>query len=605
MTGKGPIIFLLLGFAVIFCLAIPVGVLAQPEFRASVSKTNLSVGERFRLEFTVNAGGDEFTPPVFDGFRILSGPNQSTSMQFINGRSSYSISYSYVLMALNEGDFEIPPASILVGKDVLASNSITIRVEASTANPPNVNQGKQNEQKSPVQNAGEDVFIVAKVSNTSPFVGEQITATYNIYYNQRVVQNYPSGIPSLNGFWSEDIDTQNEQPWTENVGGVKYYVQNVKKSLLIPQRSGELEIDPFTMDLVIQKSVQSRNRSIFDQFFGNYKNVEVVATSKPLKINVKPLPSGRPASFDGAVGKFKVSLKSDRVDVKTNDALNFTYTISGKGNLKLLNEPKINFPTDFEVYDPEVIDRVAINASGMSGDRLYTFLAIPRHNGEYKVEGPEFTYFDPDKATYVTLTGDVLNFDIAKGLSEEGNTVNFSGTNKQDVKFLGSDIRYIKTETVLLNVGYNFFGSWLFYLLWLLPIPVFFALYLAKQRIDSKRSDAAYMKRSRASKMAEKRLSNAKKLLGQGEDHSFYEAVFKALYGFFGDKFNLTTSDISKERIREVLSARSIEVNLIDQAMQILDQCEMARFAPTSDVDRENVYHQSVELLSDLQKSLK
>ena len=575
-------------------------------FNAAASKTSLSVGERFRVEFSVNAGGDEFQPPSFSGFRVLSGPNQSTNMQFVNGRSSYSISFSYVLMPTAEGEFSIGPAKIKIGKDVVESNVLTINVVKGSSPPPQGNQQQQNQNQGQTQAANDaDLFILASVSNSNPFVGEQLTASYKLYFNQRIVDNYTSTLPSLNGFWSEDIDVQNAKPEVDVINGIKYNVVILKKNLLIPQRSGDLVLDPFEMDLVIQKAVQSRSRNLFDQFFGNVQNVKVTVKSKPLTIKVNPLPAGRPASFDGAVGNFKVAFTADRNEVETNEAINVNYQISGKGNLKLLNDPKISFPSDFEVYDPKTNDQIAVNGAGMSGQRTYNYLTIPRHNGDYELEAPVFTYFDPDKEKYISLSTEKLLFTVIKGNEEASNTVNYSGSNKEEIKLLGSDIHYIQTSTSLLNVGYTFFGSWQYYMMWLLPIPVFFVFWYMKRAVDRKRGDQMYMQRSRANKMAEKRLSSAKKLMKEGNNHAFYEEVFKALYGFFGDKFNLKTSDLNKEKISEILEKRSIKAETVKKTIDILNQCEMARFAPSSDVDREKVYVTSVELLSEIQKNLK
>jgi hypothetical protein len=509
-------------------------------------------------------------------------------------------------MPTAEGEFTIGPAFIKVGKEMIKSNILTIKVLKGSPVPQSGSQQQKNTTQKQSQSASNaNLFIIASVSNSKPFVGEQITASYKLYFNQRIVDNYAATLPSLTGFWSEDIDVQNAKPVSDVINGVKYNVVVLKKNLLIPQRSGDLVLDPFEMDLVIQQAVQSRSRNLFDQFFGNVQNVKVSVKSKPVKVKVSPLPAGRPSSFDGAVGNFKIQFKADRNEVKTNEAINVNYQISGKGNLKLLNEPTISFPSDFEVYDPKIADQIVVNGAGMSGKRSYNYLFIPRHKGDFEVEAPTFTYFDPDKEKYISISNETLLFSIEKGIDESPNTVNFSGSNKEEIKLLGSDIRYIKNTTTLLNVGYSFFGSWMYYIFWLLPIPLLLIIWQVKSKVNEKRGDAMYMQRSRASKMAEKRLSTAKKLMSEGNDHIFYEEVFKALYGFFGDKFNLKTTDLSKEKIAEIMKKASIDITMIEKTMDILNQCEMARFAPTSDVDREKVYRASVELLAGIQKNLK
>lgn len=600
---------MLLKSMLVFLLALGCNTISyaqQARLKAAASKTTLNVGDRFRVEFTVNAGGDQFQAPSFKGFRVLSGPNQSTNMQFVNGRSSYSISFAYVLMATTEGEYKIGPAAIKVGNELVKSNILNIKVLKGSSNAQSGNQQQGNTaQKQAASTGNANLFIIASSSNNNPYVGEPITATYKLYFNQSIVQSSASAYPSFTGFWSEGIDVQKIKQEVEYVNGVKYNVATLTKSVLIAQRSGDLILDPLEIDLVIQQAVQSRSRNLFDQFFGNVKNVKVTSKSKPVKIKVQPLPSGRPASFDGAVGKFTVKITADRNQVKSNEAVNMKYLISGKGNIKLLDEPSISFPSDFEVYDPKVSDQITVNGSGMSGQRAYNYLLIPRHNGEFEVEPPAFTYFDPSKKKYITISNEMMRFSIEKGEEEESNTVNFSGSNKEEIKHLGSDIRYIKTSTTLLNVGYSFFGSWMFYILWLIPIPLFLIFWKFKSILDEKRGDAMYMQRSRASKMAEKRLSKAKKMMSAGDDHAFYEEVFKALYGFFGDKFNLKTTELNKEKIEEILTETSMNKEMIAKTIDILNQCEMARFAPTSDVDREKVYNDSVVLLSGIQKNLK
>lgn len=591
--------------SIIFLLFVPLCSTAQ-EFQATASKTTVGVGERFRVEFTINASGDAFTPPTFNGFRILSGPNQSTSMQFVNGRSSYSISYNYILTALSEGEFNIPPASIKVGSKVVESNELKIKVVGggSASVPAEEKHSDENRRKTGNE-VDDNLFIRSHVSKANPYQGEQMVVTYKLFFNYNIVDNRFNTMPSLTGFYSEDLDVQNTKPTTEVLNGRRFNVVTLKKTILIPQRSGMLEIDPLEMDLTIQQQVQGRGRSLFDQFFGSYKNIPVTVRSNPIKVDVKPLPSGKPADFSGAVGKFDVSLSSDRTEVKSNESINVSFKINGTGNLKLLEKPDIDFPTDFEVYDPKVNDNIAVNSGGISGSRTYQYLTIPRYKGEFSIDPVTFSYFDPSRERYVTLTTDGLNFKIEKGSEEASGAVSFRGANKEDIKLLGSDIRYIKTQTKLLQIGYDFFGSALFYILWLLPVPLFFAMVYGKKKYDAIRGDAVYMKKTRANRMAIKRLSAAKKFMHQNNQKEFYEEVFKALYGFFGDKFNIPTSGLNKETIESSLKSRSIDSSLIEKTIKSLDQCEMARFAPMSDISMEDFYERAVDLLSNLQKALK
>ena len=572
--------------------------------QALVSKTTLGEGERFRLEYKFNGSGDEFSPPKFDGFRILSGPNQSTSMQFVNGRSSYSISYSYVLMALKEGNYTIPAATIKSGADIIRSNELNINVIKGA--PKDKNEGSPAENK-PV--GGSDLerglFIKAAVSNSEPYIGEQLIVAYKLYFNFNIVDNSFTTLPSLNGFWSEDIDIKTNTRDTEVLNGVRYNVAILKSSILVPQRSGDLEIDPLSMDLVVQQPIQSNSRSLFDQFFGNFKNVKVSVASKALRVKVKELPSGKPAGFDGIVGEYQIKLKADRTEVVTNEAINVSFEFSGKGNLKNLTKPSLDFPSDFEVYDPKVKDNIASNASGMSGSRIYEYLIIPRHKGDYTLNPMSFSFFNPRTSKYVTLNSEALQFKIQKGQEDAASSTSFIGTNKEEVKLLGSDIRFIKTTTVLSPIGYSFFGSFWHYILWLLPLPLFIIARKLKQNYTALRSNEVYMRRSKANKMAEKRLSAARKLINSGNDKLFYEEIFKAMYGYIIDKFNIPQSEINKDTIRERFISAGINQDLIKRTEELLTKCEMARFAPVSEVSHEDVYNEASLLLTSIQKQIK
>lgn len=589
-----------------------VGLLAAAlpqQLEVAVSKNTVAEGEKFRIEYSINAAADQFTPPRFEGLRILSGPNQSTNMQFINGRSAYSVSYSYVLMALKEGDYTIGKAGIRVGSAIVESGEVIIKVVKGNA--PQQSQAPQQQQRTPEaegQPGGEEIsnsiFITASVSNSRPFVGEVITATYKLYFNMNIADNTFSTLPSLNGFWSEDLNVQNSPGEIEVVNGVRYNVAVLKKAVLIPHRSGELILDPLEMDLVVQQPVQSRSRNLFDQFFGNFRNVKLSVKSKPVKVKVKALPDGRPPDFNGAVGQFSVKLKADRTAVKTNEAVNITYEISGSGNLKVLDEKKLEFPADFEVYDPKVADKISVTAAGISGSRSYNYLAIPRVKGEFSIGPVAFSYFDPSKEKYVSLTTALLSFEVEKGPDEGPVSAAFSAASKEDIKVLGNDIRFIRTNTVLLPAGYDFFGSLWFYVLWLLPIPLFIAVRQARLAVLSRLGDQEAMRWSKANKMAARRLSAAKSMIGK-DDKKFYEEIYKALYGFLSDKFNLSTSELEKEGIKERLLRAGISEELVSKTDEQLSLCEMARFAPVKSVSQEGTYNDAISLLSSLQKSIK
>jgi hypothetical protein len=600
-------------YGILLCLLLATTLLFADniKFTASVSKTEVGTGEQFEVTFSVNGNGDRFNPPDFSGFQVLSGPNMSNSVSYINGSMSASTSISYVLMAANTGDFTIGPGSIIVDGHTLKTSPIKIKVVKGRPVP-------QNAQPAQAQtNAGGDVtqgntsdiskllFIRAQVDKMHAYIGEQLTVNYKLYVRVTLLGAQMDKAPDLNGFYSEDIGDKNQKVvWkTETLNGARYNVATIKQTILFPQHAGNIVIDPLAMTFAVRTQAQSRD--IFDQFFGSYKDAKYSIKSPPVTIHVLPLPeTGKPAGFGGAVGNFSISATVDKKELKANESLNYTLKVAGAGNLKLLNNPAIIFPLDFEKYDPKVVDSIKANENGVSGNRRYNYLLIPRHQGDYTIAPVEFSYFNPVTKRYVSLSIKAFPVKVNKGINE-GNATTFNAANQQDIKLLNKDIRYIKTGDLSLNKdGEEFYGSGWYYLLLLLG-PALFAGAFAYRRWDEKNnSDLVLVKSRKAAKIAAKHLANAGKQLTAGDSKAFYEAIFKGLYGYLSDKLNIPAANLDKEYIAAQLKARNIDDAVIKQLIDTIDLCEMARFAPVSFISEQEVFDKSKNIISEIEDKI-
>jgi hypothetical protein len=594
-------------------LLISTGAMAN-EFSAKTSKTKVGNGETFQVSYTINTSASDFKAPAFSDFRVVGGPNHSSSMQWINGNVSQSTTYSFVLQATKEGNFTLPAASIVSGGKTIQSNTISIEVvkgQTPQANQQqhNQNQGQQRQQQASApstEDMSQNIFIKVSVDKTKAYIGEQITATYKIYTRVSIINTSVNKMPSLTGFWSQDLDNKNlSQVHTEVIDGIAYNVAELKKTILFPQRTGTLEIDPLALDCIIRMRSHRRPQTIQEQFFGVTEDFNYTAQSKPVKIQVMPLPDkNKPALFNGAVGKFSIEAKLDRSQVKEHEAINLALTISGKGNLQLIENPSLQIPSDIESYDPKISDKITTTANGVSGSRAYEYLLIPRHSGNFTIEPITFSYFDPAESKYYTLT--TGNFDIAveKGKAEAGSLVYTKP--QEEIKMLNTDIRYIITkQPVFITVKDFFFGSLMFYILMFIPAVLLGIVAVIANRQKTLNSNLTLKKSKRANKLAEKRLSIAHKLLSQDKKKEFYEEIFKALYGYISDKFNIEVAALSKETISEEMKNRKLEDSLITDSVKTLDLCEMARFAPVTGVSGKEVYDRASNIIVRIEDEIK
>ncbi|MCB0401742.1 MAG: protein BatD [Flavobacteriales bacterium] len=572
---------------------------AQVKFTAATSHTAVKTGDRFQIQFSANATMKNFKAPDLSNFRVLSGPNQSTNMSWINGQTSHSITYSYILMAVKEGDFTVGAATATIEGDSYETEPFKISVGKGVKV-----QQNNNDNEAKQANVSDDLYIQATVSKNSVFQGEHLVATYKLYTRVNISNYEFVKAADLNGFWSQEIDIGQSQWQQEIIGGYRWHVATIRKIVLFPQRPGNLEIDPLEMKFLVQQRVQGNGQNMFDQFFGKVENVEYNLKSKPIKINVLPLPENAPLEFNGAVGSLNMTVETTSNEVKANEAVNIKVKISGKGNINLVETPALKFPSDFETYDPKVNDNTKTTEGGVSGSKEFDYLLIPRHEGTYTIDPVTFSYFNPSSKKYETITSDPITINVLKGDGSANNMV-YSSANKEDIEILGNDIRYIHSnDTEFVTSKATFYGSWKFYLALLLAPGLFIVAFLFRNRIRAAQSDIAGMKRKKAGKVASKFLSTAQKSLSAGNKNEFYEQVSKALFGYLSDKLNIPAAELNQNNIREKLGTLNVSESATADLMETIELCDMARFAPIAVSDQE-VYSKAEAIINKIEQEVK
>jgi hypothetical protein len=597
-------------FCISFVLIILTGKSQEIKFSANVSKRQLVVGERFQLQYSINSSASGFSGPDLSSFDVYSGPNQSSSIQIVNGNYSQALTYSFILAPKKEGKFTIGAASIVVGNGRVKSNAVDIEVlKGNAANKQQGgNQGNQggNSAKGGAVNAGDNLFIRAIVDKNKAYLGEQITVTYKIYSKYNQISFSDLKFPTFNGYYSEEIKSiKNDKLVTENYNGSNYYTAELKKTLLFPQKSGKLEVPSLDATCLVREKVQSQ--SIFDQFFGgSYRDVEVKVRSKTLQLEILTHPaSGKPSDFNGAVGSFSISAKTDKTALKAGDAVNYKITLSGKGNLKLLENLPIQFPSEFEVYDPQINDEISVTEGGMSGKRTFEYLMIPRAGGSYAVGPFTFSYFDPNKSVYQTITIPKIQLEVEK-TSGDQIVVNRGGS-QTGVKKLASDIRFIKTSNPDLKPiqSNHFFGSAGFYSLMSFPPLALIVLLIVRRRSAERSNNIGIYRRKEAGSMAQKRLKKAKELLVANNKLAYYEEVYKALNGYLSDKLQMPVAELSKDAIKAKLAHHKVQEEIVLSLLKIIDSCEFARYAPGGTSEMEDLYTDTIQVLNKIDQQLK
>ncbi len=589
------------------------GLFAQNVQFTATAPNVVTVGEQFRLVFTINAECTGFKGGELKGFNVLAGPFTSTSSSFqmINGRTSQSVSnsFTYLLEPTKEGKYTIGGATAMVNGKKVQSNSLAIEVvkgSGGTSNNANQNANSKTDNSGTVTANGE-LFARVNLNKTSVYQGEAIVATIKVYTRMRLVGFNDMKFPSFNGFFSQDIQTPTQiSLQRENLNGKVYEVGLMKQTILFPQRSGELTIDPFELECVVQEKV-GQSRNIFGQIFDDYDNVKKKVRSASTKIVVKPLPANKPADFSGTVGTdFKMTATIDKQKIKTNDGVTIKVSIVGSGNLKLIDAIKVDIPTTFEKYDPKVENNIRNTAAGSVGTKDVEYFFIPRSAGDFRIAPITFSYFDLNTNQYKTLTSQEFNIHVDKG-SENETAVSSSATLKEDVETLGSDIRFINQRNFQLNkTGDIFFGSGMFYLSYLAALLLFGIIVILLRKQIKENANVALVKNKRANKVSRLRLKLAAKYLSENKKEAFYEEILKTLWGYFSDKLAIPVSQLSRDNISETLEKYSVEKEVSTKFIQVLDTCEFARYAPSMESSEMNsVYEDAASIISTLEHKLK
>ena len=576
----------------------------------------VAMGDQFRITYTVNTQDvKSFRASSMKGLDILAGPYESrmTSSQYVNGKGSTvsSITYTYTVMASNKGTFTIAPASIIANGNPITSN--VLRIKVLPANQAGSGSSSSKGAASRAQSSGtkisaNDLIIVGSVNKSNVYEQEALVLTYKIYtlVDLRGFDNVK--LPDFKGFQSQEVELPQTKQFTlEQYKGKNYHSVIYRQFVLFPQQSGKLVINPARFDAAIAKAVHTDDP--FDAFFNGGSNVVEVKKSimtPQITVNVSALPAGKPANFCGGVGGFTLSSSINSKEVKTNDAITIKLTISGVGNLKLIETPKIEFPKDFEVYDPKVTNKFTLTKSGLSGSKVIEYLAIPRYAGAYKIPSVSFSYFDSNSGSYKTLKTQEYNLKVAKGAGNADQVIaNF--TNKEDLKVLGSDIRYIKTNEVTLSENGDFlFGSLLYYLLYIIPGCLFIAFVIIYRKQAVENANVAKVRTKKANKVAAKRMKNAEKLLKENKKEQFYDEVLKALWGYISDKLNIPVSKLTKDNVDSELTSYGVNAELTKEFLSVLNLCEFARYAPGDPNEAmDKVYSSAIEVVSKMENIIK
>ena len=563
----------------------------EVKLTTKVSKNKLGLNQRLRVEFSVNKqGGDNFTPPRFKNFRVVGGPSQSISQSYFNGKSSYKQSYSYVIQPIKKGVLVIPAASIEIDGGEIKSAPVKVRVLDPVDIPKNPND--------PNYIAQQNIHLVAEISNAKPYVGQGVYVEYRLYISNNI-NVYDAGIiqaPKYNGFWSQEIKINGLSAKKGTYNGESYKYFTLQKSLLIPTKSGKLSLDPMKMEVAIGVPTGRGD------FFGNpiTKNIRKEFASAKKIINSKELPlDGKPLNFTGAIGDYSFSVDTDKQVLKANESSQIKVTVKGKGNLKLFELPKIVVPKELEIYAPERKERVRILSSGISGTISDLYTVVPQFKGKYKVPNISFSYFNPIQKKYKTITTEDVIVNVLEG--RELVSVAPNSAQKQALKITGKNFRYIQTKTIFTaSKQDDFFKSNSFYFLLLLSfITIPIGIFIAKKN-EERNSDFIGNKLRRAERLAKKYLSEAAKQLGKKE--AFYESLERALHNYLKAKLGIETLEISKEKITQILQEKEVSATAINQFMEVLQDCDFARYAPSTTVEMEQEYEKAKGIIIELDK---
>lgn len=617
----------------ILSILVPTILRAQDDPKLTVSaKKQVVVGERFQVVFEANAEGKGFQAPSFEGFTVVGGPFTSSSSSFsmVNGSMSHTVknTYTYALQAYKEGTFHIGSASLTVKGNKISSEPFDIQVfpddgshaTASGGGSSGTHQGQsQGQNTNDPQVSGKDLFLRVIPSKKSAYVGEQIVLTYKLYTKVPVSSLQVDKMPSYAGFWTKDISDNNGgslRQTSEYINGMEYTVAEIQKIVVVPQRSGTLTVDPMSIECIAQIRTESNNRRSndpFDIFFNdpffnrNIANVKKELSTSNLSIDVKNLPADRkPNSFAGAVGNYNFKSDIDKTELRTNEAFTLTLTVSGTGNVELLQMPEPTFPPDFEVYDPKITTSTNTSAQGLSGTKKAEYLVIPRRAGNFTIAPVEFSFFNPANATYSSLMSDGYSIQVEKGLGGEGDDGSIYASNQEGIKYLGSDVRHITTGNPQLKPKHAaFFGTSAYFVALLAMLLVFIIMLLVSKKREHDKQDTAANRNKKATKVARGRLKKADQYLKVKDQDKFYVEISQALWGYIADKLGIERSKLSMDTVSEAMKDKNVPDDLTQQFVDTLNSCEFARFAPGSAEEKmDDLYKKGIEVITKAEKVL-
>ena len=592
------------------------------EFKAS-APAQVIVGKPFQLTYSVNQRAKDLRAPEFTDFDYIAGPytSQSSSTSFVNGKrtSSFTLTYTYTLMASKEGTFTIPPATIKVDGEQYTSNGVRISVlppdqpaNASAASQPASNSGssqtaKGGQTSNSTSDLSSNIFMRTLVSKTKVHEQEAILLSYKLYFAGVDVAQLTNNtrLPEFKGFLKQELEMGEIQTELEHYNGRNYQTAVLYRTLLFPQRSGDITIDPAQFEALLRVQNRAQVRSIFDDFFNSYTTATKALTSPGVTIHVSALPAGKPMGFSGGVGQFNISSAISSTDLQANEAVTLTLTIQGAGNMKLLKTPAVDWPEGFEVYDPKVTNNFRNSTSGVSGTKTIEYLAIPRAGGTYAIPPIQFSYYDTQADDYKTLTTPEYTLHIARSANEEANAAvvnNF--VQKEDIQQLGSDIRYIYANELpefKIRKSTVTFGTLAFWLCYLIPALLAALLFIIFRKKIKENADITRVRYKKANKVAQRRLKTAEQLLKADNKTAFFEEIERAAWTYLSDRLSIPTAQLNKENIAQILAAKGVSEALIKDVLHVLSTAEFARYAPTSDHAMQDIYNDTTKIINQLE----
>lgn len=595
------------------CVTLAQGV----EFKAS-APAQVIMGRPFQLTYSVNQRAKDLRAPEFTDFDYVAGPytSQSSSTSFVNGKrtSSFQLTYTYTLLATKEGTFTISPATIKVDGEQYTSNGVRIAVlpadepAHTNTNSQSHSAGSTTSQQSESQNiSSENIFMRTLVSKTKVHEQEAILLTYKLYFAGVDVAQLTNNtrLPEFKGFLKQELEMSEIQTELEHYNGRNYQTATLYRTLLFPQRSGDIVIDPAQFEALLRVQNRAQVRSIFDDFFNSYTTVTKALHSPGVTINVSALPAGKPAGFSGGVGHFNISSSISSTELQANEAVTLTVTIQGAGNMKLLKTPAVDWPEGFEVYDPKVTNNFNVTTSGVSGTKTIEYLAIPRAGGVYTIPAIQFAYYDTQADTYRSLATPEYTLNIARSANEEASAaVVNTYVQKENIQQLGSDIRYIYTGELKASssnrTGISF-GTLIFWLSYAIPLSLAALMFIIFRKRIKENADVTRMRYKKANKVAQRRLKVAEQLLQQNQKEAFFEEIERAAWTYLSDRLSIPTAHLNKENIAQILANKAVPNATIQQVLHVLSTAEFARYAPTLDSAMHELYADTIKIINQLE----